>query len=79
MGRVEETPSGGERCHGVVGQRWIGQVTADRLQPFVPAYAPFGGTGASGNGSRFGSQSSWDKFTQWQWVTARPQAHGFPF
>jgi benzaldehyde dehydrogenase (NAD) len=42
-------------------------------------YAPFGGTGSSGNGSRFGSQSSWDEFTQWQWVTARPQAHGFPF
>lgn len=32
-----------------------------------------------GNGSRFGSQSSWDEFTQWQWVTARPQVHGFPF
>jgi benzaldehyde dehydrogenase (NAD) len=43
------------------------------------AYAPFGGTGSSGNGSRFGSQSSWDEFTQWQWVTARSQAHGFPF
>jgi benzaldehyde dehydrogenase (NAD) len=43
------------------------------------AYAPFGGTGASGNGSRFGSQSSWNEFTQWQWVTARPQAHAFPF
>jgi hypothetical protein len=27
------------------------------------AYAPFGGTGSSGNGSRFGSQSSWDEFT----------------
>ena len=43
------------------------------------AYAPFGGTGASGNGSRFGSQSSWDEFTQWQWLTVRDQAHGFPF
>jgi len=43
------------------------------------AYAPFGGTGASGNGSRFGSQSSWDEFTQWQWVTSRKEAHGFPF
>jgi benzaldehyde dehydrogenase (NAD) len=43
------------------------------------AYAPFGGTGASGNGSRYGTQSSWDEFTQWQWVTAREQAHGFPF
>ena len=43
------------------------------------AYAPFGGTGASGNGSRFGSQSSWDEFTQWQWLTLRQQAHGSPF
>jgi benzaldehyde dehydrogenase (NAD) len=43
------------------------------------AFAPFGGTGASGNGSRFGSQTSLDEFTQWQWVTSRPQAHGFPF
>jgi benzaldehyde dehydrogenase (NAD) len=43
------------------------------------AYAPFGGTGTSGNGSRFGSQSSWDEFTQWQWVTYRDQAHPFPF
>jgi benzaldehyde dehydrogenase (NAD) len=43
------------------------------------AFAPFGGIGASGNGSRFGSQSSWDEFTQWQWLTLRDQAHGFPF
>jgi benzaldehyde dehydrogenase (NAD) len=43
------------------------------------AYAPFGGTGASGNGARFGSQSSWDEFTHWRWVTVRDQAHGFPF
>jgi benzaldehyde dehydrogenase (NAD) len=27
----------------------------------------------------WGSLSSWDEFTQWQWVTSRPQAHGFPF
>ncbi len=43
------------------------------------AYAPFGGTGASGNGARFGTQSSWDEFTQWQWITTREQAHAFPF
>jgi len=43
------------------------------------AFAPFGGVGASGNGSRFGTQSSWDEFTSWQWVTSRPQAHAFPF
>lgn len=43
------------------------------------AFAPFGGVGASGNGSRFGTQSAWDEFTSWQWVTSRPQAHAFPF
>jgi benzaldehyde dehydrogenase (NAD) len=43
------------------------------------AYAPFGGTGASGNGSRFGSQSSWDEFTHWQWLTVRDKPHAFPF
>jgi benzaldehyde dehydrogenase (NAD) len=43
------------------------------------AFAPFGGVGASGNGTRFGSQSSWDEFTSWQWVTSRAKAHGFPF
>lgn len=43
------------------------------------AFAPFGGVGSSGNGSRFGTQSSWDEFTTWQWVTSRPQAHAFPF
>jgi benzaldehyde dehydrogenase (NAD) len=40
------------------------------------AFAPFGGTGASGSGSRFGSQSSWDEFTQWPWPSLRGQVHG---
>ena len=66
-----------------------GRAIADRLATGIvhvndqtlnnDAYAPFGGTGASGNGARFGSQSSWDEFTQWQWITQREQAHGFPF
>ena len=66
-----------------------GRAIADRLRTGIvhvndqtlnnDAYAPFGGTGDSGNGARFGSQSSWDEFTQWQWVTQREQAHAFPF
>ncbi|MBY6412817.1 benzaldehyde dehydrogenase [Rhodococcus sp. BP-252] len=66
-----------------------GRHIADRLRTGIvhindqtlnnDAYAPFGGTGASGNGSRFGTQSSWDEFTEWQWVTSREQAHPFPF
>jgi benzaldehyde dehydrogenase (NAD) len=43
------------------------------------SYAPFGGTRASGNGARFGSQSSWDEFTRWRWITVRDQGDGFPF
>jgi benzaldehyde dehydrogenase (NAD) len=71
------------------GSRDRGRAMADQLDtgivhvndqtPNNDAYAPFGGTRASGNGARFGSQSSWDEFTQWRWVTVRDQAHGFPF
>jgi benzaldehyde dehydrogenase (NAD) len=71
------------------GSRDRGRAVADQLRTGIvhvndqtlnnDAYAPFGGTGASGNGSRFGSQSSWDEFTQWQWLTLRDQPHAFPF
>jgi benzaldehyde dehydrogenase (NAD) len=42
------------------------------------AVIPFGGMGASGNGSRFGGQANWDEFTQWQWVTVRDEPRSFP-
>jgi benzaldehyde dehydrogenase (NAD) len=71
------------------GSRDRGRAVADQLTTGIvhvndqtlnnDAYAPFGGTGASGNGARFGSQSSWDEFTHWQWLTLRDQPHGFPF
>jgi benzaldehyde dehydrogenase (NAD) len=71
------------------GSRDRGRAIADQLHTGIvhvndqtlnnDAFAPFGGVGASGNGSRFGSQSSWDEFTQWQWLTLRDQPHGFPF
>ncbi|MFD5831876.1 aldehyde dehydrogenase family protein, partial [Lentzea sp. NPDC060358] len=43
------------------------------------AFVPFGGRGASGNGTRFGASQSWDEFTQWQWVTTRDRATPYPF
>jgi benzaldehyde dehydrogenase (NAD) len=71
------------------GSRDRGRAMSDQLNTGIvhvndqtlnnDAYAPFGGTGASGNGTRFGSQSSWDEFTQWRWITVRDQAHGFSF
>lgn len=39
---------------------------------------PMGGRGASGNGSRHGGPANWDEFTQWQWMTVRRVAPGYP-
>ncbi|GIE98584.1 benzaldehyde dehydrogenase [Paractinoplanes rishiriensis] len=44
------------------------------------ANAPFGGTGASGTGSRFGgAQANIEAFTETRWVTVRSQAATYPF
>jgi benzaldehyde dehydrogenase (NAD) len=43
------------------------------------ATIPFGGTGLSGNGSRYGGEANLDNFTEWQWVTVRDEPPAFPF
>lgn len=40
---------------------------------------PFGGKGASGNGTSIGGPANWDEFSQWQWVTIRDEAPAYPF
>jgi benzaldehyde dehydrogenase (NAD) len=40
---------------------------------------PFGGSGASGNGSRFGSINNWEEFTEWQWMTVGGTPARYPF
>jgi benzaldehyde dehydrogenase (NAD) len=42
-------------------------------------YAPFGGRGRSGNGSRISGPAIWEEFTQWVWVTVKEQATPYPF
>jgi benzaldehyde dehydrogenase (NAD) len=42
-------------------------------------FAPFGGTGASGNGAAHGGPANWDAFTRWQWQTVRGRAGKYPF
>jgi benzaldehyde dehydrogenase (NAD) len=42
-------------------------------------WAPFGGTGASGNGSRHGGPANWEEFTAWQWLTMKSEAPRYPF
>jgi benzaldehyde dehydrogenase (NAD) len=40
---------------------------------------PFGGRGTSGNGSRFGSLTNWEEFTEWQWMTVGSTPTRYPF
>ncbi|MEC5317571.1 benzaldehyde dehydrogenase [Brenneria populi subsp. brevivirga] len=40
---------------------------------------PFGGIGASGNGSSVGGSADLDLYTHWQWVTVRSQIPPYPF
>ncbi|WP_236727489.1 benzaldehyde dehydrogenase [Novosphingobium resinovorum] len=40
---------------------------------------PFGGVGASGNGTSIGGPANWEEFTEWQWVTIKGEAPAYPF
>ena len=42
-------------------------------------HMPFGGTGASGNGTRIGGPANWEEFTHWQWVTIKDKPNPYPF
>jgi benzaldehyde dehydrogenase (NAD) len=42
-------------------------------------HVPFGGTGASGNGTRIGGPANWEEFTHWQWVTIKDKPGVYPF
>ncbi|RKE79187.1 benzaldehyde dehydrogenase [Rhizobium sp. AG855] len=42
-------------------------------------YAPFGGRGKSGNGTRVGGPADIEEFTQWQWVSVKNAATPYPF
>ena len=39
---------------------------------------PFGGVGASGNGSAIGGPANWEEFTEWQWMTVRATPPAYP-
>jgi benzaldehyde dehydrogenase (NAD) len=66
-----------------------GRAVAERLQTGIvhigdqtvddDPRVPFGGTGASGNGARFGGPSNVEEFTVWQWLTERDEPAKYPF
>ncbi|MAM39072.1 MAG: benzaldehyde dehydrogenase [Sphingobium sp.] len=39
---------------------------------------PFGGVGASGNGTAIGGPANWEEFTHWQWVTIKNAPPTYP-
>ncbi|MGX2993109.1 aldehyde dehydrogenase family protein [Streptomyces sp. JNUCC 64] len=43
------------------------------------AVAPFGGTGASGTGARFGGDANADAFTELRWITVDEDVPAYPF
>ncbi|MBN6113205.1 benzaldehyde dehydrogenase [Xanthomonas bonasiae] len=40
---------------------------------------PFGGTGASGNGTSVGGPADWEQYTHWQWVTIQDAVPQYPY
>lgn len=42
-------------------------------------HSPFGGMGASGNGSRISGPANLDEFTTWRWTTVKTAATPYPF
>jgi len=40
---------------------------------------PFGGTGASGNGTSVGGPADWEQYTHWQWVTIKDAVPQYPY
>ncbi|WP_111768748.1 benzaldehyde dehydrogenase [Nakamurella deserti] len=75
---------------GILGDVGLAMQLADRLHSGKihineqtvsdEANAPFGGVGASGNGSRFGgATANLDAFTEVQWLTVRPGIAPYPF
>ncbi|MGS0640182.1 benzaldehyde dehydrogenase [Xanthomonas oryzae pv. oryzicola] len=40
---------------------------------------PFGGTGASGNGTSVGGLADWEQYTHWQWLTIKNEVPQYPF
>ncbi|MFE1841826.1 aldehyde dehydrogenase family protein [Streptomyces sviceus] len=57
------------RAAAIAEQLRTGMVHLNDVSAKDAANAPFGGMGASGNGSRIGGTANLEQFTQWRWMT----------
>jgi benzaldehyde dehydrogenase (NAD) len=63
----------------VAGQLRTGIVHINDQTINHEVFAPVGGMGASGNGTRSGGLSVLDEYTQWQWITVNATVPSYPF
>jgi benzaldehyde dehydrogenase (NAD) len=68
-----------ERALAVARQIPVGMTHINDQPVDDEAMVPFGGIGASGNGTRHGGPSNWDEFTEWRWMTIQEKPHTYPF
>lgn len=67
------------RAMAVGEQLNVGQLHINDQTVNGGPYAPFGGRGKSGNGTRMGGPADIEEFTQWQWVSVKDAATAYPF
>jgi benzaldehyde dehydrogenase (NAD) len=67
------------RARAVGNRLRVGHLHINDQTVMASPFAPFGGRGRSGNGTRISGPAIWEEFTQWVWVTTRPQAVVYPF
>jgi benzaldehyde dehydrogenase (NAD) len=67
------------RAQAVGDRLMVGQLHINDQTVNGGPYAPFGGRGRSGNGSRISGPAIWEEFTQWVWVSVKSAATPYPF
>lgn len=67
------------RARAIGNRLRVGHLHINDQTVMASPFAPFGGRGRSGNGTRISGPAIWEEFTQWVWVTTRPQAVLYPF
>ncbi|MCW4630726.1 benzaldehyde dehydrogenase [Marinomonas rhodophyticola] len=67
------------RAQGIGAQLHVGLLHINDQTVNDECINPFGGCGASGNGSAVCGSADWDLYTHWQWVTVKQSATPYPF
>ncbi|MCC5993035.1 MAG: aldehyde dehydrogenase family protein [Rhodobacteraceae bacterium] len=62
------------RARAIGNRLRVGHLHINDQTVMASPFVPFGGRGRSGNGSRISGPAIWEEFTQWVWVTTRPEA-----